>query len=83
MLEPPIDISCGKASSSCESEYYEVGFDAHLNLKSVTLTHVYTIPIQVIHIQTFSPQDLPSNQTCFASEAEHLTLIQPESTSPQ
>lgn len=39
-------------------------------------------PIQAIPIQTFSPQDLPSNQTCSTYEAEHVTLIQQEPTSP-
>lgn len=56
MLEPPIDVSYGKASSySSESEYDEVGFDAHLNLKTVKPSLVIIKPIQAIHIQTFSP----------------------------
>lgn len=51
LLKPLIDISSGKASSSSyESEYDEVGFDAHLSLKSTTPKPVSIKPIQAIHI---------------------------------
>lgn len=82
MLEPPIDISSGKAyPSNSESEYDEVGFDAHLGLKYSTPKHLYIEPIQDILIQTFSPQNQQSNKTCSASEVKHVTIIQPETTS--
>lgn len=83
MLEPPVDVSSGKVTSfSSDSEYDEAGFEVHINLKSTKPSYVIIKPIPDIPIQTFSPQNLPSNQTCYASEVEHVTLVLLEITSP-
>lgn len=72
MLEPPIDISSGKSSSRSDSNIDEVEFNARLGLKTVTISPVFIRPIQVIHIQTFSPQELATNQACSASEQNNF-----------
>lgn len=87
---PPIDVSSGKGSSSSELETEEVDFITSLGLKHVTLSHVFTRPIQVIPHQTFTPQQLQTDQACSAEinsehinlsdlfEAKDVTLDQPE-----
>lgn len=68
MLEPPIDVSSGKATSSnCDSKYDETGFEAHLDLKSSKFSPDIN-PIIVIPIQVFSLSAEPFNQTCSAYE---------------
>lgn len=83
MIEPLIDVSSGKAiSSSSESNYDTIGFEAHLNLKSTKLSPEIIKLIPVIPIEVFSPLVQPSNQTCSTSKAEHVIHVQHEITLP-
>lgn len=82
MLEPPIDVSSGKAtSSSSELEYDATGFDAHLDLKSLKFSPDINL-ISVIPIQVVSPLVQSTHQSCYISEVEHVILIQPDITLP-
>lgn len=63
-MDTPLDVSSRKSCSSSESEIKEVEFIAHLNLKHVTLSLVFIIPIQDFPLKTFTPQDLHIDQAC-------------------